>query len=253
MIGRETVPVLARLLVRMGSPDAPAMLDLADQHARRADVLEWLVPTGLAHLEYAWLTGAPDRAGDYPQLLRARTDRAGTELQRGEVLRYLRRLGLPAEPFDGCPDPYAAGLRGDWRAAADAWAARGEPYEQALELVDSGDVASTRDAFAVLDRLGAHPAAALARSRLRRLGVSRLPRRTHPATAVNPAGLTARQLEILRLLADGGSNAEIADTLVVSTRTVDHHVSAILRKLDVQTRARAIAKAAASGIVAPRA
>jgi DNA-binding NarL/FixJ family response regulator len=47
---------------------------------------------------------------------------------------------------------------------------------------------------------------------------------------------------VLGLMAEGLSNAEIAETLVVSRRTVDHHVSAILRKLDVPTRARAVAK-----------
>ena len=60
----------------------------------------------------------------------------------------------------------------------------------------------------------------------------------------NPARLTDRQLEILRLVAAGLSNVEIAHRLVVSTRTVDHHVSAILAKLGVRTRRDAAAWAA---------
>jgi len=80
--------------------------------------------------------------------------------------------------------------------------------------------------------------------RLRGLGVTRLPRRPQPGTLTNPAGLTDRQLEILRLVAAGLSNAEIAQRLVVSTRTVDHHVSAILAKLGVPTRREAAARAA---------
>jgi DNA-binding CsgD family transcriptional regulator len=58
----------------------------------------------------------------------------------------------------------------------------------------------------------------------------------------------ARELEVLALVAEGLQNAEIADRLVVSVRTVDHHVSAILRKLDTPTRGRALAKAARLGI-----
>jgi DNA-binding NarL/FixJ family response regulator len=65
-----------------------------------------------------------------------------------------------------------------------------------------------------------------------------------PGTLTNPAGLTDRQLEILRLVATGLSNAEIAHRLVVSPRTVDHHVSAILQKLSVPTRRDAAAQAA---------
>ena len=244
MIGRETVPVLARVLVRQGSADAPEWLALAARHAARADVLEWLVPTGLAHIEHAWLTGDHGLAGAYPELLLERTDRPGMLMQRGELLVYLHRLGYPAEPFPGCPEPYASALRGDWRSAADAWHSEGDQYEHAVELAGSGQVEPTLEALTVLDGLGAKPAVAIVRRRLRGLGVARLPRRPQPGTLTNPAGLTDRQLEILRLVATGLSNAEIARRLVVSPRTVDHHVSAILQKLGVPTRRDAAAWAA---------
>jgi DNA-binding CsgD family transcriptional regulator/tetratricopeptide (TPR) repeat protein len=244
MIGRETVPILARVLVRQGSADAPEWLAQAARHAARADVLEWLVPTGLAHIEHAWLTGDRAQAGQYPDLLLERTDRPGMHVQRGELLVYLRRLGHPAGPFPGCPEPYASALRGDWRCAADAWLSAGDPYERAVQLAESGQVEPTLEAFTALDALGAKPAAALVRGRLRGLGVARLPRRPQPGTMANPAGLTDRQLEILGLIATGLSNAEIAHRLVVSPRTVDHHVSAVLQKLGVRTRREAAARAA---------
>jgi DNA-binding CsgD family transcriptional regulator/tetratricopeptide (TPR) repeat protein len=244
MIGRETIPVLARILVRQGSADAPAWLALAGRHAAGADVLEWLVPTGLAHIEHAWLTGDHAQAGPYPELLLERTDRPGTSVWRGELLVYLRRLGYPAEPFPDCPEPYASALRGDWRSAAQAWLSEGDPYERAIELAESGQVEPTVEALMALEGLGAKPAVAIVRRRLRGLGVTRLPRRPQPGTLANPAGLTDRQLEILRLVATGLSNAEIARRLVVSPRTVDHHVSAILAKIGVRTRRDAAAWAA---------
>lgn len=201
MLDRETIPVLARVLVRQGRADAPEWLALAARYAARADVLEWLVPTGLAHIEHAWLTGDHGQAGSYPELLLERTNRPGMLVQRGELLVYLRRLGHPAGPFPGCPEPYASALRGDWRPAADAQPSPGP---------------------------GCRPATAPAAA----------------GTLANPAGLTDRQAEILGLVATGLSNAEIAHRLVVSPRTVDHHVSAILQKLGVPTRHDAAAWAA---------
>jgi DNA-binding NarL/FixJ family response regulator len=66
-----------------------------------------------------------------------------------------------------------------------------------------------------------------------------VPRGPAPATRANPWNLTARQVEVLRLLGDGLTNAQIAQRLVLSTRTVDHHVSAVLQKLAVSTRREA--------------
>lgn len=95
----------------------------------------------------------------------------------------------------------------------------------------------------IFDDLGARPAAAVVRKRLRDLGVTRIRRGPQSTTRAHPSGLTERQTEILDLLCAGATNAEIAARLVLSVRTVDHHVSAVLQKLGVTSRREAMAHA----------
>jgi len=113
--------------------------------------------------------------------------------------------------------------------------------------VYSGDPDATVEGVRILDSLGAAPAAALARDHLRAMG-ERVPRGIRAGTPANPAGLTERQLAVLGLVSAGLTNAEIADRLVVSVRTVDHHVAAVLGKLGVRSRREAAAAAHAMGI-----
>jgi DNA-binding NarL/FixJ family response regulator len=145
-------------------------------------------------------------------------------------------------------EPWAAKLAGDWRRAAELWTDLESPYEAALALVDSDDEETVRRSLDELHRLGAQPAAAIVARRLRERGARGLPRGPRPATQKNPAKLTARELEVLRLVAQGLRNAEIAGQLVLSEKTVDHHISAILRKLGVENRGQASAEAVRLGL-----
>jgi DNA-binding NarL/FixJ family response regulator len=80
-------------------------------------------------------------------------------------------------------------------------------------------------------------------------GARNIPRDPHQHTIANPAGLTARRLDVLRLLAEGASNSQIAAQLFVSEKTVGHHVAAVLRKLEVRNSAQAAAAAIRLGIL----
>jgi ATP/maltotriose-dependent transcriptional regulator MalT len=243
-LARLTLPTLGRVFARRGNTEAEQVLDQAWKIALRGDALLSLAPAGLARIEWAWLTGDIARAQPQIDVLLDRTAQAGGFRCRGELLRYLDRAGVPVQTFTGCPEEWAAGMRGDWRTAAAAWERIGDPYERALELAGSGEPAPMLEALGVLDGIGATAAARLVRQRLRDLGVTRIPRAGRAAAPAGPSGLTARQLDVLALLTEGLTNAEIADRLVVSTRTVDHHVSAILTRLGAHTRRDAVRMAA---------
>ena len=148
------------------------------------------------------------------------------------------------------PSPYGLELTGEWAAAARAWEKIGSPYEAALTRDESGDAACQREALAALQRLGASPAARTVAQRLREQGITGVGRGPRRSTIENPAQLTARQVEILALLGDRLTNAEIAERLYISPKTVDHHVSAILGKLGVHSRRAAAAEAAKLGLLA---
>jgi DNA-binding CsgD family transcriptional regulator/tetratricopeptide (TPR) repeat protein len=231
---------LGRLLARRADPDAAGLLERAWGAATRTNSVQAIALAGIARVEAAWLAGDHRAARELAELPLARTAGRGAERYRGELLRYLARSGAEVAACESCPPEHELGIQGDWRGAAAAWGALGAPYEQALELLEAGRQPELLQALATLEALGAVAAADLARRELRRIGVTRLPSRPLPRTRANPAGLTDRQLEVLDLLAQGLTNAEIADRLVVSVRTVDHHVAAILSKLNVRTRREAV-------------
>ena len=240
--------VLGLLRARRGDPDPWTPLARAREVAERTGYLWWKWQVEAAHAEAAWLEG---RAGEIAGAT-ADTFELALRLQSPWPLAELawwRRKGGVREPVPlDAGGPFALQLRGDWSGATEAWRAAGCPYEAALALADAGEEVALWQAFEELQALGAQPAAAIVARRLRKRGVRGLPRGPRPATRENPAGLTRRELEVLTLLEQGLRNAEIAARLVLSEKTVAHHVSAILRKLGVQTRGAAAVEAAKLGL-----
>ncbi|SQD98107.1 hypothetical protein FMEAI12_4500028 [Parafrankia sp. Ea1.12] len=118
-----------------------------------------------------------------------------------------------------------------------------------MALCDSPDPGQRARGVELLDQLGATGTADRQRAALRRDGITQLPRRPRTSTRANPAGLTNRQLDVAKLVARGLTNAEIATRLYISVKTADHHVSAILTKLDLPTRRAVALRADELGLV----
>ncbi|TQM89873.1 helix-turn-helix transcriptional regulator [Roseinatronobacter monicus] len=231
---------LGRLRARSGKDGAEAAFDEALALAVPTGTLQRLAPVRLARAEAAALAGDLARMRSEAAAVRDLARAYRHKWHAGEVAYWQRRGGDAPGAEGWFAPPYASELHGDWRAAADAWDALHCPYEQARALAD-GDEAAQRRALAMFDELGAGPAAAAVRRRLRRAGVRSLPRGPRLETRADPHGLTARQQEVFRLVADGLTNSEIARRLGLSVKTVDHHVSALLAKLSVGRRREAVA------------
>ncbi len=246
----EALLVLALVRARIGDPDARDAVEQARAVGVPADEFDAIVDLAAATAEVAWLEGRLDDVdlATAATLRRAVESGAHDAVSRLSYWRRLADLSVDSRT-DGGLDPYALSLAGDWEAAAARWAELASPYEHALALAEAEHEEPLRRSLEALQRLGARPAATLVARRLREAGARDVPRGPRRTTAANAAKLTARELDVLGLVAEGRRNAEIADRLFVSPRTVDHHVSAILRKLEVSTRGEAVAAAGRLGLL----
>jgi DNA-binding CsgD family transcriptional regulator len=243
------LPILGAIEVRKGRDTVPTMLRKAWEMACAADEFQRLAPAAIALLEHAWIIGSTDLSvPDFTRVMENGLN-IGFEWSPGSIAFWLWSLGKLSRAPEGIAEPYRLAIEGNPVAAAEIWSAIGCPYERAIALA-RGDQAAQLQAIEILEMLGATAVAAKLRRGLRSQGVP-IPRGKGRATRSNPAGLTARQAEILQLLAEGLSNTEIADRLFVSPRTIENHVSAVLSKLDGSTREDAVSRARDAGLLTP--
>jgi DNA-binding NarL/FixJ family response regulator len=239
--GREPQPGLGLLRLAEGQTEAARAgleraLEVATPPGDRADLLDALVEVRLA-------IGDRTGAGAAAAELRALADLIGTSFLSAQADRAAGRVALAnADPAEA-----VRLLRRAWSS----WQAVGAPYEAARTRVDAALAARA---------LGDQDAAGMeldaARQVFTELGAAPDVARVDAALAggrpPHPAGpLSAREVEVLRLVAGGSSNRAIAERLFLSERTVAHHVGNILAKLQLANRAAATAFAYEHGLAGP--
>jgi DNA-binding CsgD family transcriptional regulator/tetratricopeptide (TPR) repeat protein len=255
VIGMERLPVvmhlpaltvLGRVRSRMGHPGAREALQQALAESLPTSEPQRIFPARLALAELEWLAGDLHAARVQLQALLG-IDLSGLRpWDVGELAAWWGRCAMPGAvplPLVDLPKPWALEIAGDPEAAATAWTAIGLPYEAAIALLQvRGDRAGPAlgQGVAALDEIEARAAAALGRRLAQELGVgARLPRpRRGPYAGArkHPLGLTHSELQVLRLIAEGRSNKDIARLLSRSPRTIEHQVSAVLGKFGSANR-----------------
>ena len=230
------------VLARRGLPGADDLLDPAVESADGIDQGAWIALTRLASAERHWLREDDEAARLEVERVRASLDPSDPD-EDSQAAVWERRLLGAARNILEPREPWATWLTGTPEAAAARWDDLGCPYYAALALCDSDRDEHLRDAIARFEALGADAAVRRTRQRMKELGHRAVPSGARATTRAHPCGLTRREDEVLGLLCEGLTNEEIAARLVLSTRTVDHHVSAVLGKLGVSSRGAAAAQA----------
>ena len=242
--------VLARVRARRGDPGVDSLLDEAAQLALPTGELQRIGLVAAARMEVAWYRGDLKRAAEGAAIgVKAAAGHEDPWIP-GELAYWAYRANQPVQGYESIAEPYALMIAGDWEGAAALWQQLGAPYERALALA-MGPEEALRESLAILEQLGAGPMMAIVRQKLREMGVRGIPRGPRSSTRGNPAGLTSREVQVLKLLVLGHTNSELAHRLHLSAKTIDHHVSSILQKLEVRSRTEAVAAAFGLGILKP--
>ena len=240
--------VLATIKMRRGDADALPLLQQAKTKAFEAKDLQSIISSVISLLEYEWITGTQVLDNDALQQSVAMVTQMHDFFDYNEFTCWLGRARNHHLSVRALHPGYQLQTVSTAQQAAALWHALGCPYEQAICLFET-DEEGKRQAISILHSLGASAVCEKMKLGMRNAGIRKIPRGRRKTTLSNIALLTSRELDLLPLMKEGLQNKEIASRLYISAKTVDHHISSILFKLDVNSRNKAVTEALRQQII----
>ena len=243
-----SLAVLATLKIRAGAPEALELVQQAKALALTSKEHQRIIPALIACLEFEWLQGKQIITNEELSLATDLVQVADGVPVDSEFAFWLQKARGHEVHLPEVYEPYALLNAGKTEQAACLWEEKCCPFEQALALWE-GEEEDKRKALAILQTLGADAVYEKMKMEMRASGIKKIPRGLRESTRSNAAQLTKRELDVLQLLTKDIQNKEIAEALFISPKTVDHHISSILSKLEVSSRTKAVAEAIQLGIL----
>jgi ATP/maltotriose-dependent transcriptional regulator MalT len=238
----------AIIKIRKGEEDALDCLNEAKLLAMKTKEHGRIIPVMIAELEYEWLTGKQRLTEEELKLSIELVQKVDNNVINNEYAFWLKKVRNQDIVLSRLYEPYKRLKEGKVRSSAAFWEALGCPFEKAFALY-TGNEDDMKNALLIFQQIGADAVYEKIKMEMRAVGIKKIPRGLRESTKTNPAQLTNRELDVLHLLQKGSQNKEIAGTLFISPKTADHHISNILFKLDVKSRAMAVAEAVRLGIL----
>ncbi len=234
--------VVGTIKMRRGDAEAFDILLQAKTKAFDMMQLQEIIPSLIALLECEWLTGKILIENKELEDIKSVIEQSIETATKNELAFWLRKARKDKIDLKELYEPYKLLNAGKIKKAAEFWKRTGCPFQEAITLFE-GNEEDKKNALPIIQQLGATAVSEKMKMEMRNLGIKSIPRGLRKSTQSNAALLTIRELDVLQLLKEGLRNKEIAGKLFVSVKTVDHHISSILFKLDVDSRAKAVHEA----------
>jgi len=244
----QVLVVISRIKMRSGELEALPLLLEAKTKAFEAMEMQRIIPVVVALLEYEWITGTSLIANQEISDILARAEQVGDIHENSELAFWLLYTRNQRWALKLVQEGYNMDNEKMVTKSAAVWEGLGCSYQQALVLFE-GRESDKRKAISIVQNLNANAVYQKMKFEMRASGIKKIPRGVNKTTQLNPSLLTRREVDVLQLLKEGLQNKEIASKLFISAKTVEHHISAILFKLDVNSRTKAVREAARLEII----